>query len=132
MRHCLLLAAAQKEQKKHTQYKDLSNLSLNNMKFKLNSNWNCTEGNNGYGKVLYFSKHYTHLRNILHGIESRICTSLQKQYVICIKQYVHVFSLWSFVQQLTQSKKKEYSWNECCLLSGSLHMASHILLTEIY
>ena len=62
---------------------------------------------NGYGKVLYFSKHYTHLQNILHGIETRICTSLQKQYVICIKQYVHVFSLWSFVQQQTQSNKKK-------------------------
>lgn len=24
----------------------------------------------------------------------------------------------------------EYSWNDCCLLSGSLHMASHILMMQ--
>lgn len=35
----------------------------------------------------------------IHGTETRICTSLQKRYIICIKQYVHVFSLWFFVQQ---------------------------------
>lgn len=59
-------------------------------------------------------------------------TSLQKQYVICIKQYVHVFSLWLSVQQQTdEAKKEEYSWNGCCLLSGSLHMASRILKTGL-
>ncbi|KAG8007767.1 hypothetical protein GBF38_013442 [Nibea albiflora] len=34
------------------------------MEFKLTCD---TEGNNSYGKVLYFSKHYIHLQNILHG-----------------------------------------------------------------
>lgn len=27
--------------------------------------------------------------------------------------------------------KEEYSWNDCCLLSGSVQIAPHILKTEI-
>lgn len=55
--------------------------------------YECTERNGAYAKVLYFSKHYTNNQNILHGAETTICPSLQKQYFICIKQYVHGLSV---------------------------------------
>lgn len=78
--------------------------------------------------MLYFSNNK--LLNSPHGTETGICTSIQKQYITCIKQYIHIFSLWFSVQKQTQKAQGDYSWNDCCLLSGLCHMASHTLEME--
>lgn len=98
MRHCLLLAAGITKETLlfkfgFEQYQLLANRC--HTKKQQSESWYYGKegGNNGYGKVLYFSKHYIRLQNILPGFETRICTSLQKQYIICIKQYIHVFQL---------------------------------------
>lgn len=45
---------------------------------------------------------------------------------------MYMYSAYGCLYNSKHMKQKgEYSGNDCCLLSGSLHVASHILKTEM-
>lgn len=79
----------------------------------------------------FISANNRYLQNILHGTETRICTSLQKTILHLYKTICTCIQLMAVCTTANMKQKGKYSWNDCCLLSGSLQIAPHILRVEI-